>query len=252
MTVTAAIIQARMGSRRLPGKVLLPVAGKPVLYYQVQQIRAAQSVDNLIIATSTNPTDDPIAAFCKEYDLDVSRGSEENVLERFYGAARQIGADLILRMTGDCPLIDPQAIDSAVKVYRTNLCDYLYLGLTFAEGICCDLFTFGMLEAAFQEASLADEKEHITPFFHKRPQRFRIKALENSVDDSHYRIVVDEPQDFDAVKMIIQELWTEGTDHLEFGRIKDYLDRHPEIKNINSNIIRNESYDFTKITKVTE
>lgn len=245
----AAIIQVRIASRRLPGKVLKEILGKPVLSYQLEQLKSVSEIEQVIVATTTSPQDDPIAEWCEKQSVACFRGSEDDVLERFYQTASHYNADPVIRLTGDCPLIDPDAVKTAIECFITEKYDYVYLGLTFAEGICCDIFSFQALETAYKNATLKPEREHVTPYLHNHPEMFKIKVLENKTDDSKYRFVVDEPEDFDVVKAIIESLSRKNSGPLYSKDIKEFLDRNPSILNKNAHVIRNEDYDVFKINK---
>jgi spore coat polysaccharide biosynthesis protein SpsF len=239
----AAIIQARMASKRLPGKVLKKVLGKPLLFYQMEQLKGVRRIEKVIIATSTSRQDDPIAKWCESESVAYFRGSENDVLERFYQTALQYKVDPIVRLTGDCPLIDPAAVEMAIESLVSDRYDYAYLGLTFAEGICCDIVSFQALETVYKKAELESEREHVTPFIHHHPEMFKIKALENETDDSKYRFVVDRPEDFEVVKAIIEALYHKSSVPIRANDIKRFLDDNPSVFQKNRNIIRNESYN---------
>lgn len=239
----AAIIQARMSSRRLPGKVLKEVLGKPLLFYLINQLRKANNVEKIIISTSENLSNDPIVEFCKKESILYYRGSENDVLRRIYDTALYFKIDNIIRITGDCPLIDPKAIDFAVDYFMKNKYDYVFLGLTFADGICCDVFSFNALKIAFEKAKLKAEREHVTPYFHNNPDVFNNFCLENKTDDSRYRIVVDKPEDFEVIKAVIEGLSKKGESPFCVEDIKKFLNENPDIYNLNKNIVRNEEYN---------
>jgi spore coat polysaccharide biosynthesis protein SpsF len=239
----AAIIQARMASTRLPGKVLKEVLGKPILLYQLEQLKSVNQIEQIIVATTTSRKDDPLVELCKRESIAYFRGSEDDVLERFYQTALHYRADTIVRLTADCPLIDPAAVKIAIESFVNGQYDYVYLGLTFAEGICCDIFSFQALEIAYARAELESEREHVTPFIHNHPELFKIKALENETDDSKYRFVVDKPEDFEVVKAIIESLYRENSGPLRANEIKQFLDNNPSIFQKNAHITRNEDYN---------
>ena len=242
----AAIIQARMTSKRLPGKVLKKVLGKPLLLYQVEQLRGLGDIEQIIIATTTSEEDYPIVELCKKESIAYFRGSEDDVLERFYQTALHYKVDTILRLTADCPLIDPEAVKGAIECFRGHEYDYVYLGLTFAEGICCDIFSFQVLEVAHKNAKMKSEREHVTPYMHNHPELFQIRALENKTDDSKYRFVVDKPEDFEVVKAIIESLYKENAKPFSSKDIKQFLADNPAVFQKNAHVIRNEDYNIFK------
>jgi spore coat polysaccharide biosynthesis protein SpsF len=241
--MVTAIIQARMHSRRLPGKVLKKILGKPVLLYQVERLRTVDEIKQIVIATTTSREDDQIIRLCEEESIAYFRGAVGDVLERCYQTARHYDADPILRLTADCPLITPEELKMQINYYLNNEYDYVYLGRTFAEGICCDLFSFRALEITHKNATLKLEREHVTPYMHKHHELFKITGLENKTDDSKYRFVIDEPEDFEVVKAIIEALCRDNSKPCNAEDIKAFLDNNPDIFKKNAHIIRNEDYE---------
>lgn len=235
-----AIIQARMTSRRLPGKVLKEVLGKPLLLYQVEQLRGLGDIEQIIIATTTSEEDNPIVELCKKKSIAYFRGSEDDVLERFYQTALEYEVDTIVRLTADCPLIDPEICDWLISTYLNERMDLVHTGLTFAEGLDCEIFSFEALEEAYHNAKLKSEREHVTLYIYNHPELFKIKTLENKRDDSKYRFAVDEPEDFEVVKAIIEGLSSEKTGGFTAEKVKNFLAQHPKVFNLNAGIIRNE------------
>ena len=234
-----AIVQARMTSTRLPGKVLLKVMGRPILSYQIERLRRVNNIDNIIIATTINRDDDPIVEFCKRESVSYFRGSENDVLDRYYQAAKKFGVNDIMRVTADCPLIDPENCDNIIQIYLESDIDYIHTGLTFAEGLDCEVLSFNVLERSRQEASLLSEREHVTQYVHNHPDLFKKVTFQNKTDDSKYRFTVDEQEDFLVVKAVIEALYEESI-KLYTHEIKNYLDSHPDVFSLNSHIIRNE------------
>ena len=167
-----AILQARMGSSRLPGKVIRHVLGKPLIAYEIERLKQCERIQNIVLATSDKPSDDPIAAVGEELGVMVFRGSESDVLDRYYQAAKATNATTIMRVTGDCPLIDPEICNATIRDFFTQDADYIMTSPRFAEGLDCEVFTFAALEASWKEAELASEREHVTLFIRNRPERF--------------------------------------------------------------------------------
>jgi len=199
MNRTAAIIQARMGSSRLPGKVLRPILGRPMLGYLLERVRCIESLGAVCIATSDRTVDDAVAAFGAASGVPVFRGSEDDVLARFHGAACHLGlqqGDHVMRVTGDCPLFDPDVARQLGAVYKASGADYAITGPTFVEGLDCEIISFDALAASQQEAVLPSHREHVTLFIRENPERFRIVQAENDSDDSRFRLTVDDPEDF--------------------------------------------------------
>ena len=239
-----AIIQARMGANRLPGKVLAEIAGRPMLWHVVNRVRIARSVDKVVVATSNRSSDDAVAEFCVQNDIEFFRGHETDVLDRFYQTARHFNADVVVRITADCPLIDPQVVDKVVSTYLEGGYDYVTntLRSTYPDGMDVEVFSLAALEKAWREARLPAEREHVTPYL-RASGRFRVFNVENEVDLSkrNLRWTVDEPADLEFVRAIYARL---GGDKQPFGLsdILELLDKEPDLMQINSAIIRNEGY----------
>lgn len=239
----SAIIQARMNSSRLPGKIMKLINGKPLLYYLVDRLRYVIGIEQIIVATTVGPADNSVEDFCRNQGVHCHRGSEKDVLGRIYEASSCFMADPIMRLTADCPLIDTDALSYQIRFFREHQPDYCYLGLTFAEGICSDLFTFTSLEYAHRFATEKADREHVTPYLHRNDNQFQVIGLDNDTDDSKYRLVVDRPEDFEVVSEIIKKLYRGEGEPFNINKIKEFLDRHPEILSKNSSVRRNESYD---------
>ena len=204
-----AIVQARMGSTRLPGKVLRDLAGKRMIERVLERVRRADSVDEVVVATSDLPGDDPLAGWLAASHHACLRGSEQDVLARFSGAAAQTGADAIVRITADCPLIDPGVIDDVVAAFRAGPFDYASNVLprrTFPRGLDTEIFTRTALEICAREATDASSREHVTPFIHRHPERFSLHGIEADADYSGHRWTVDTPEDFALIEKIYSAL----------------------------------------------
>jgi spore coat polysaccharide biosynthesis protein SpsF len=239
MDITA-IIQARMPSTRLPGKILMEVMGRPLLSYLIEQLGHSRLLSDIIIATTTRREDDPIFNLAKQEGLKVYRGSEHDVLDRYYHAAGEFDAGHIMRITADCPLIQPDICDWVADVYTNSRCDYARTGESFAEGVDCEVFSREALNEAWKEAKRTSEREHVTLYFRNHPEIFRIMTLDNKSDDSRYRITVDEKEDFQVVRAVLENLYKRRKPYIKIDDIKSFLDSHPEIYSINAHIIRNE------------
>ena len=237
---TTAIIQARMSSTRLPGKVLMKVMGRPLLSYQIERLCFSKRINEIIIATTTNKEDDAIAELAQKEGLKVFRGSEDDVLDRYYQASKVYNAEHIMRLTGDCPLIDPNICDRIIKVYFNSGADYVHTGESFAEGLDCGIISFKALSGAWHTAKLNSEREHVTLYIKNHPEKFDSITVENETDDRNYRITIDEQNDFFVVKAISENLYKGTKNHFTIEEIKSFLDNNPEIYMLNANIIRNE------------
>lgn len=228
-----------MGSKRLPGKVLLHVNGVPVIDYVFSRVRAVKEINKVILATTTNDDDGPLIEFAENNSISYFRGSENDVLERFYLSALQAKADHIMRITGDCPLIDSSICSHLIKVYKKMGVDFVHTGSSFAEGLDCEIFTFQALKEAYSNAKLSSEREHVTMYLHNNPEKFKKYTLENITDDSRYRFTLDQDEDYQVICAIIENL-TANNIPLTTNSIKIFLDNNREIFKLNQNILRNE------------
>ncbi len=239
---TVAIIQSRMGSSRLPGKVMADILGKPMLSHVVTRVSRARRIDLVTVATSTLSSDDPIAEYCAGANTPCFRGSEHDVLDRIYRAANHFKADVVVRLTADCPLHDPDVIDERVRILQEEDVDFVTGGLletTFPEGLAAAAFWMRVLEKTWREAKLRSEREHVTPYIFNNPDLFRIRIARLDRDLSHLRWTVDEPRDLEFVRAVYAYL---GDTDFRMRDILDLLDRHPELNRINAGIKRIEGY----------
>ena len=239
MRVTA-IIQARMDSTRLPGKILMEVMSRPLLSYQIERLSFSKYIEKIIIATTVNKTDDPIVLLARKEKVNLFRGAENDVLDRYYQAAKLHRARHIMRLTADCPLLQPGICDLLAAKYSEAKADYAYTGQSFAEGLDCEVVSFKALSQAWREAKHNSDREHVTLYIRNHPEKFRILTVENETDDSRYRITVDEEEDFLVVKAILENLYKENKEHFTFTEIKSFLDTHPDVYNMNAHIMRNQ------------
>ena len=192
-----ALIQARMGSSRFPGKVLEDISRRPMLWHVVNRVRKARRVDRVVVATTDSVADGPIARFCELEGIACFRGNEQDVLDRFYQAAKANRADVVVRITADCPLIDPAVIDRVLERFERGDCDYVsnVVRYTYPDGLDTEVFSLAALERAWREAGKPSEREHVTPYL--RTDRFRTASVESEtpVSPSQYRWTVDHPAD---------------------------------------------------------
>jgi len=235
-----AVVQARMTSTRLPGKVMKKIIDKPMIYYLLERLKYAKGIDKIVVATTTNRTDDVLAKYVESLGVDVFRGSENDVLDRFYKTALKYNPTHIARVTGDCPLIDPQIVNKLISFYIKEKIDYAGLRPKFAEGLDFSILTFDALKTIWESAEMESEREHVTLYIRNNKKNFKFKKLKKKRDDSDYRITVDEPEDFEVVKSIFEALYEKNRYPFGFSEIKKFLDNHPEIMNKNKDIIRNE------------
>jgi spore coat polysaccharide biosynthesis protein SpsF len=235
---TVIIVQARMTSTRLPGKVLMEVLGKPLLEFQMERLARVRKADGIVIATTTNGEDLPILGLASRLGVQTFRGSEMDVLSRYHGAAVESGADRVVRITSDCPLIDPLVVDEVIAHLDANPeLDYAsnVMERTYPRGLDCEAFTFGSLDAAFREAVAPPEREHVTPFIHGRPGRFRLGGIKSREDNSRHRWTVDTPEDFALIRKMLEHLYPRNPGFL----LRDCLEliaRHPDWPSINAGV----------------
>jgi spore coat polysaccharide biosynthesis protein SpsF len=203
-----AIIQARMSSSRLPGKVLRDLGGKPMLERVISRVSRARHINGLVVATTVDSTDDPIADFCAQHGTPVFRGSLYDVLDRYYQCALQNGADVIVRITADCPLIDPQEIDRVIAAFLEGDCDFAANRLpppqkrTSPIGMDTEVCSFAALEQAWQNAAEKFEREHVMPYLYDTPGRFRVRVVETAPDMGNLRFTVDTEEDLQVARAI--------------------------------------------------
>lgn len=236
----AAIIQARVSSTRLPKKVLLPLGDTTVLGSTVRQLKKAKRIDRVIVATSTEREDDAIASHCAEIGVECCRGSLNDVLDRYYLCAKSVDAETIVRITADCPVIDPDLIDLVVEEFNRGKWDYVSNGKmesTYPDGMDVEVFSFGALESAWKEAKFPSEREHVTPYIWKHPERFRVHEIKTSEDLRAVRITIDEPEDYEVLKEIVADVQP-----LSLAGIVRYLREHPEVVARSAHLVRNEGY----------
>lgn len=238
---TTAIIQARMGSSRLPGKIMAEIAGEPMLSHVIRRVGQAKMIDTIVLATTTDPGDDITESFCRLHGTHCFRGSPHDVLDRYFQAARYWHADAIVRLTADCPLLDPSIIDQVVKLFMDNGVDYASNTLEFSypDGLDTEVMSFGALSRTWREANLASEREHVTPYINKHPELFTLKSLRHDEDLSHLRWTVDESRDLDFVRSVFKHL---GQASFGMKEILELIRQHPDLVDLNEGIARNEGY----------
>lgn len=238
MTRITAIIQARMGSSRLPGKVLLELGGKTVLSRVVSRLRCARSIDEIWVATTVSSQDDVIVAHCDRLGIDCFRGSEKNVLDRYYQCARACFASTAARITSDCPLIDPELVDDAIEHFCAGVYDYASNGLvpTYPRGLDVEIFTMSALHRAWQGATKPHQREHVTPFFYENPQLFRLLSLTADQDYSRYRWTLDTADDLALLRQIYSRF--DNQDAFGWRDVLDLMKREPQLAHLNGHVIQ--------------
>ena len=240
---TIAIIQARMGSTRLPGKVLLNLEDKTVLEHVVNRVRFSKHVDDVVVATTISKDDLRIVELCANLGVSIYCGSEDDVLDRYYQAAKLFKADNIVRITSDCPVIDPKIVDGAIILHLKDNADYTSNTLkeTYPDGQDVEIFTFASLRTAWKDAKLASEREHVTPYIRNHPDIFKHARLEYQKDLSQKRWTLDNAEDLEFLRLVYKYLYSKNS---LFGMddILALISEKPEIEKINQHIIRNEGY----------
>jgi spore coat polysaccharide biosynthesis protein SpsF len=237
------IVQARMGSSRLPGKVLADVAGRPMLTRVLERAGAIPGADAVVLATTTEPRDERVAALAADLGVEVFRGSEADVLDRYHCAAQQAGADVVVRVTADCPLLDPRVSGAVLAAYRRGGVDYVSNARVrrYPDGLDTEVFSAEALRSAWKEATLPSEREHVTPYIWKHPERFRLADLVGEPDHSHLRWTVDRPEDLEFVRAVYGRLDAGGR---VFGMddVLALLRREPGLLHLNAGLDADEGY----------
>ncbi len=238
-----AIIQARTGSTRLPNKVFYELSGKPLLYHVVDRIKHSTEIDKIIIATTKSSNDDLISRWAKDNGFFCYRGSEENVLERYYYAAEKYNADLIVRITADDPFKDFRIIDKAVRIIKENNLDFVCNNnpTSFPEGLDVEVLTMNSLKKSFQNSKSKFEQEHVTQHIHLNKNNFKIFNIRNNENLSHYRWTIDTIEDYNFSKLIYDHLYVENEIFLT-EKIYELLEKKPFLSEINKNISRSTLY----------
>jgi spore coat polysaccharide biosynthesis protein SpsF len=236
---TIICIQARMTSSRLPGKVMLPLAGAPLLERMIERVRAANILAEVVVITSADATDDPIEQRCSWLNVQCFRGNLTDLLDRHYQAARKYGASVVAKIPSDCPLVDPAIIRRVFDKFESGTFDYVsnLHPASFPDGNDVEVFTFNALEQAWREADRDFEREHTTPFLWERPERFRIGnvlcAPANDYSMTH-RWTIDYPEDYEFIRTIYDYLWKPAQPIFSMTDIFKLLEAHPKVAEINA------------------
>lgn len=239
----SAIIQARMGSSRLPGKTLKKICGKPLLWHIVNRVKKAKLIDNVIIATTTNDNDNLIVEWAEQNDILYFRGDENNVLKRYYDTAVNFNANVIVRITADDPFKDSEIIDRVIKLLLETNADFACNNNppSFPEGLDTEVFTFNALQIAFKKAEKEFDREHVTQYFYRNTELFKMVNLKHDINISHLRWTIDTDNDFKFAQKVYKHLYKEGV-AFNMEDILSLLNTKPELLLINNNETRSEFY----------
>ena len=237
MKITATI-QARMGSTRLPGKVLMTVGTEPVLARVVHRLRRAALIDGIIVATSDRPADDAIVRECNRLQVACFRGSENDVLDRYWQAAQWCGAEAIVRITSDCPLIDAELVDETIQAFLSHSADYTSNALerTYPRGLDAEVFTIATLERTWRAAREAYEREHVTPYIYEHPELFRLVSVRGQHDHSKRRWTLDTAADLQLIRAIYARF--ENRDDFGWREVLTLMEQQPWLVELNSHILQ--------------
>lgn len=241
-----AVIQARIASQRLPGKVLLDLGGQPVLAWMVRRAERVAGVDQVVVATSVAADDDVIAAFCKEQGYTCVRGNLQDVLDRYVHAARETDADVIIRLTGDCPLIDPEMLAENLKTFLSAdppldfAANRLPSERTIPIGLDAEFCTRAALEIAWREAQKPHEREHVMPFFYEHPERFRILHIKHTPNYGHLRWTLDTPEDLQLLRQIVAHF---DGDDFSWKDVLALVEKKPELALVNAEVKHKTPHD---------
>jgi len=239
----AIIIQARMGSTRLPGKSLMDIGGKPLIWHVVERAKKSKLAQQVVLATTVDRKDDLLAEFAKKNPIALFRGDLDDVLDRYYQAAKSTGASIIVRITGDSPLVDPQLIDEAIRTLQKGGYDYVSNGKQpWMDGFDVEAFTFAALEQAWKEAKMASEREHVTPYI-RNSGKFRVFYLENDLRLDGVQCSVDREKDLELVREIYRRMKAKGLSHdFSYKDVIALFESEPALLKINAGSVVNEGY----------
>jgi spore coat polysaccharide biosynthesis protein SpsF len=229
-----AIIQARMGSSRLPNKVLKDLGGATVLDRVQNRLRRSRLIDDLVVATTTQSQDNVIVDHCESGGIAVFRGSEHDVLDRYYRAAKHAHGEVIVRITSDCPLIDPEVTDMTIQLFLDKQPDYASNALerTYPHGLDTEVITISALERAWHEATEPYQRSHVTPYLYQNPSRFKLLSVKGTADYSRHRWTLDTADDLEFLRTVYKRL--EVRDHFTWRDVLDLVEREPGLAEINS------------------
>ncbi len=235
---TVAIIQARTGSSRLPGKVLMPLAGVPMALRVAERARRIASVDEVVVATSTLPGDDPLAAALAGAGVAVFRGPEDDVLDRYYRAALEHAAEVVVRITADCPLLMPEVSERVVRAFLDGGCDYCSNchARTWPRGLDTEVVSFAALETVWREATEQPDREHVMPYIWMRPERFQLREVVDAEDHSALRWTVDTVEDYALAAAVYDAFAAQGRADFGYRETLALMAGRPELVELNRHV----------------
>lgn len=236
-----ALIQARCGSKRFPNKVMTDLCGKPEIQWVIERVKRSKQVDEVMVITSIEKNNLPLIHLCAELDTRIFVGSEDDVLDRYYQAAKLVQPEYVIRITADCPMFDWHYLDMAIEQIDGKV-DYIgEFTDTFPDGLDIEIMKYEVLEQAWRQARLQSEREHVTQYIRKHPEQFELLDLICPIENiGSYRWTLDEDRDYEMISKVYQHFLSLGKEDFVTEDILDYLKKHPEIADINSDIIRNE------------
>jgi spore coat polysaccharide biosynthesis protein SpsF len=226
-----------MGSSRLPGKIMKKLMDRTVLAHVIERVKAVPEIGGIIIATTTLPQDEIIAAEADRLGVGCYRGSEQDVLSRYYEAAYEAKADAIVRITSDCPVLDPEVVSNIVRIFIENQADYASntLERSFPRGLDAEVFTMQSLTEAYQSAAKPEQREHVTPFLYQTPERYRLCSYSFDIDYSHYRWTLDTQEDWDLIEKIYERLYAPNR-LFTWQEVSQLMQQNPELPQINAHV----------------
>jgi len=246
----SAIIQARMGSSRLPGKVLKEINSKPMVLQVIERLKKSKKIDNIVLVIPDTKENDILESFCLENRINYFRGSEADVLSRYYGAAEKFNSDVIVRITSDCPLIDPEVVDWVIEKHLSSGADYTsnVFKRTFPRGFDTEVFNFEVLKKAYQETKESYQREHVTPYIWQNPEIFRIESVEASAELNYpeFRLTVDTEKDLELIRRIFDYLPDPG-----IKKVIGLLKEKPELVKLNSNVKQKDFKDSISLRRAS-
>ncbi len=235
------LVQARMGSSRLPNKVLKEISGKPDIQWVIERVQRSKLINEVVVVTSIEKENLPLINLCTKLGIRVFVGSEKDVLDRYYQAAKLVNPQNVIRVTGDCPLFDWRYLDKAIEVFEEDS-DYLWMGENgFPDGLDLEIMTFASLRTAWEQANLKSEREHVTLYVRNHPDKFKIQTFDFPIKGKGYlRWTLDEEEDYKMISKVYDFFVKKGKEDFVTEDILGFLDNHPEVEKINCMFARNE------------